>query len=176
MTKTVSIVIGSESDLDLANKCADTLDSLSISNSIQVLSAHRTPGLLETHVRECESGGTKVFVAMAGLAAHLAGAVASKTVLPVIGVPGDGGPLSGMDALLSTVQMPKGIPVATVAIGSAGATNAAYLAAQILGVESDEVRNSLIKVREDGVEAINCLLYTSPSPRDISGSRMPSSA
>ena len=154
MTKTVSIVIGSESDLDLANKCADTLDSLSISNSIQVLSAHRTPGLLETHVRECESGGTKVFVAMAGLAAHLAGAVASKTVLPVIGVPGDGGPLSGIDALLSTVQMPKGIPVATVAIGSAGATNAAYLAAQILGVESDEVRNSLIKVREDGVEAI----------------------
>ena len=154
MTKTVSIVIGSESGLDLANKCADTLDSLSISNSIQVLSAHRTPGLLETHVRECESGGTKVFVAMAGLAAHLAGAVASKTVLPVIGVPGDGGPLSGMDALLSTVQMPKGIPVATVAIGSAGATNAAYLAAQILGVESDEVRNSLIKVREDGVEAI----------------------
>ncbi len=154
MTKTVSIVIGSESDLDLANKCADTLDSLSIGNSIQVLSAHRTPGLLETHVRECESGGTKVFVAMAGLAAHLAGAVASKTVLPVIGVPGDGGPLSGMDALLSTVQMPKGIPVATVAIGSAGATNAAYLAAQILGVESEEVRNSLIKVREDGVEAI----------------------
>ncbi len=154
MTKTVSIVIGSESDLDLANKCADTLDSLSISNSIQVLSAHRTPGLLETHVRECESGGTKVFVAMAGLAAHLAGAVASKTVLPVIGVPGDGGPLSGMDALLSTVQMPKGIPVATVAIGSAGASNAAYLAAQILGVESEEVRNSLIKVREDGVEAI----------------------
>ncbi len=154
MTETVSIVIGSESDLDLANKCADALDSLSISNSIQVLSAHRTPGLLETHVRECESGGTKVFVAMAGLAAHLAGAVASKTVLPVIGVPGDGGPLSGMDALLSTVQMPKGIPVATVAIGSAGATNAAYLAAQILGVESEEVRNSLLKVREDGVEAI----------------------
>ena len=154
MTETVSIVIGSESDLDLANKCADALDSLSISNSIQVLSAHRTPGLLETHVRECESGGTKVFVAMAGLAAHLAGAVASKTVLPVIGVPGDGGPLSGMDALLSTVQMPKGIPVATVAIGAAGATNAAYLAAQILGVESEEVRNSLLKVREDGVEAI----------------------
>jgi len=154
VTETVSIVIGSESDLDLANKCADALDSLSISNSIQVLSAHRTPGLLETHVRECESGGTKVFVAMAGLAAHLAGAVASKTVLPVIGVPGDGGPLSGMDALLSTVQMPKGIPVATVAIGSAGATNAAYLAAQILGVESEEVRNSLLKVREEGVEAI----------------------
>ena len=139
VSTTVSIIIGSESDLDLANKCSATLDSLSITNSIQVLSAHRTPDLLENHVRECESGGTKVFVAMAGLAAHLAGAIASKTVLPVIGVPGDGGPLSGMDALLSTVQMPKGIPVATVAIGSAGAVNSAYLAA---------------KVRADGKEAI----------------------
>jgi len=151
---TVSIIIGSESDLELANKCADTLSSLSITNSIQVLSAHRTPGLLEDHVRECEEGGTKVFIAMAGLAAHLAGAAASKTVLPVIGVPGDGGPLSGMDALLSTVQMPKGVPVATVAIGSAGAINAAYLAAQILGIESEEIRNDLIKVREEGVQAI----------------------
>ena len=91
---------------------------------------------------------------MAGLAAHLAGAVASKTVLPVIGVPGDGGPLSGMDARLSTVQMPKGIPVATVAIGSAGAINSAYLAGQILGVESPSIRSALLKVREDGVEAI----------------------
>ena len=154
MIVTVSILIGSESDLDLANKCSETLDSLSITNSIQVLSAHRTPGLLESHIRECESGGTKVFIAMAGLAAHLAGAVASKTVLPVIGVPGDGGPLSGMDALLSTVQMPKGIPVATVAIGSAGAINSAYLAAQMLGIESEETRSALLKVREDGVEAI----------------------
>ena len=91
---------------------------------------------------------------MAGLAAHLAGAVASKTVLPVIGVPGDGGPLNGMDALLSTVQMPKGIPVATVAIGSAGAINSAYLAAQMLGIESSDIRDSLMKVRADGVEAI----------------------
>jgi 5-(carboxyamino)imidazole ribonucleotide mutase len=152
VTVTVSILIGSESDLDLANKCSETLDSLSISNSIQVLSAHRTPSLLETHIRECEAGGTKVFIA--GLAAHLAGAVASKTVLPVIGVPGDGGPLSGMDALLSTVQMPKGIPVATVAIGSAGAINSAYLAAQMLGMESAEMRAALLKVREDGIEAI----------------------
>ena len=154
MTETVSIVIGSESDLDLANKCSETLDSLSISNSIQVLSAHSTPTLLETHVRECEAGGTKVFIAMAGLAAHLAGAVASKTVFPVIGVPGDGGPLNGMDALLSTVQMPKGIPVATVAIGSAGAINSAYLAAQMLGMESAEIQAALLKVREDGIEAI----------------------
>ena len=154
VSTTVSIIIGSESDLELANKCSDTLESLSITNSTQVLSAHRTPDLLENHVRECEGGGTKVFVAIAGLAAHLAGAVASKTILPVIGVPGDGGPLRGMDALLSTVQMPKGIPVATVAIGSAGAVNSAYLAAQILGVESKEIRNSLLLVREDGKEAI----------------------
>ena len=154
MTVTVSILIGSESDLDLANKCSETLDSLSISNSIQVLSAHRTPTLLESHIGECEAGGTRVFIAMAGLAAHLAGAVASKTVLPVIGVPGDGGPLSGMDALLSTVQMPKGIPVATVAIGSAGAINSAYLAAQMLGIESDQIQTKLLKVRQDGIEAI----------------------
>ena len=154
MAVTVSILIGSESDLDLANRCSETLDSLSISNSIQVLSAHRTPTLLESHIRECEAGGTRVFIAMAGLAAHLAGAVASKTILPVIGVPGDGGPLNGMDALLSTVQMPKGIPVATVAIGSAGAINSAFLAAQMLGIESAEIQAALLKVRQDGIEAI----------------------
>ena len=154
MAVSVSIVIGSESDLELANKCADTLDSLSISNSIQVLSAHRTPDLLEVHVKEAEATGTKVFVAMAGLAAHLAGSIAAKTLKPVIGVPVDGGPLKGMDSLLSTVQMPKGIPVATVAIGSAGAINAAYLSAQILAVESEEMHKKLLDVREEGKRAI----------------------
>jgi 5-(carboxyamino)imidazole ribonucleotide mutase len=150
----VSIVIGSESDLELANKCSGTLDSLSITNSIQVLSAHRTPELLSEHIKEAESSGTKVFIAMAGLAAHLAGSVAAKTLKPVIGVPVDGGPLKGIDALLSTVQMPKGIPVATVAIGSAGAVNAAYLAAQILGIDSAEISNALQGVREEGKKAI----------------------
>ncbi len=150
----VSIVIGSESDLELANRCSGTLDSLSITNSIQVLSAHRTPELLSEHIKEAESSGTKVFIAMAGLAAHLAGSVAAKTLKPVIGVPVDGGPLKGMDALLSTVQMPKGIPVATVAIGSAGAVNAAYLAAQILGIDSAEISNALQGVREEGKKAI----------------------
>ena len=154
MAVSVSIVIGSESDLELANKCADTLDSLSISNSIQVLSAHRTPDLLEVHVKEAEASGTKVFVAMAGLAAHLAGSIAAKTLKPVIGVPVDGGPLKGMDSLLSTVQMPKGIPVATVAICSAGAINAAYLSAQILAVESEEMHKKLLDVREEGKRAI----------------------
>ena len=154
MAVSVSIVIGSESDLELANKCADTLDSLSISNSIQVLSAHRTPDLLEVHVKEAEASGTKVFIAMAGLAAHLAGSIAAKTLKPVIGVPVDGGPLKGMDSLLSTVQMPKGIPVATVAIGSAGAINSAYLSAQILAVESEEMHKKLLDVREEGKRAI----------------------
>ena len=150
----VAIIMGSQSDYSTMKLCQKVLKRLKIKCEIEIVSAHRTPGLLETHIRECESGGTKVFIAMAGLAAHLAGAVASKTVLPVIGVPGDGGPLSGMDALLSTVQMPKGIPVATVAIGSAGAINSAYLAAQMLGIESEETRSALSKVREDGVEAI----------------------
>ena len=154
MAVSVSIVIGSESDLELANKCADTLDSLSIGNSIQVLSAHRTPDLLEVHVKEAEASGTKVFIAMAGLAAHLAGSIAAKTLKPVIGVPVDGGPLKGMDSLLSTVQMPKGIPVATVAIGSAGAINAAYLSAQILALQSEEMHKKLVDVREEGPQSI----------------------
>ncbi len=154
MSNTVSIIIGSASDMELANKCSLTLDSLSISNSIQILSAHRTPDLLSSHIKDCEASGTKIFVAMAGLAAHLAGSVASKTLLPVIGVPCDGGPLNGQDALLSTVQMPKGIPVATVAIGSAGAINAAFLAAQILGINSEEITKSLSKTREKNKEDI----------------------
>jgi len=154
VTATVSIIIGSDSDMGLAKKCSEMLDSLSIDNSINVYSAHRTPELVEQHLKECEEGGTKVFIAMAGLAAHLAGAVASKTVKPVIGVPGDGGPLQGFDSLLSTVQMPKGIPVATVAIGSAGAVNAAILAAQILSLGSPEVEKSLIDQREESKKSI----------------------
>ncbi|MFL2697888.1 MAG: 5-(carboxyamino)imidazole ribonucleotide mutase [Gammaproteobacteria bacterium] len=154
MTATVSIIIGSDSDMGLAKKCSEMLDSLSIDNSINVYSAHRTPELVEQHLKECEEGGTKVFIAMAGLAAHLAGAVASKTVKPVIGVPGDGGPLRGFDSLLSTVQMPKGVPVATVAIGSAGAVNAAILAAQILSLGSPEVEKSLVDQREESKKSI----------------------
>ena len=93
-------------------------------------------------------------MASAGLAAHLAGAIASKTVKPVIGIPGDGGPLNGFDSLLSTVQMPKGVPVATVAIGSAGAANAGYLAAQMLSINSKEIADTLISIREDNKQKI----------------------
>ena len=120
----VSIVMGSKSDLDLAKAAGEILDTLDVPYSINVLSAHRTPELLHAHIDEAIADGVRVFIGIAGLAAHLAGNVASKTTLPVIGVPGDGGPLNGFDALLSTVQMPKGVPVATVAIGKAGAINA----------------------------------------------------
>ena len=154
MTATVSIIIGSESDLDLAEKCGEVLSSLSIDFSINVFSAHRTPDLLHKHLEEAEKGGTKIYVAIAGLAAHLAGAIASKTVKPVIGIPGDGGPLNGFDSLLSTVQMPGGIPVATVAIGKAGAKNAAYLAAQIIGVSDPDMHQKLIKERADNAASI----------------------
>ena len=154
MSATVSIITGSESDLGLANKCGDTLDSLSIDYTINVFSAHRTPDLLKEHLKEAEKEGTKIYIAIAGLAAHLAGAIASKTTKPVIGVPADNGPLGGIDALLSTVQMPKGIPVATVAIGSTGATNAGYLAAQILSLGSKQTAEELKAIREKNKQGV----------------------
>ena len=154
MTATVSIIMGSESDLDLANKCGEVLSSFSIDFSVNVFSAHRTPDLLEQHLEEAEKGNTQIYIAIAGLAAHLAGAIASKTVKPVIGIPADGGPLNGFDSLLSTVQMPKGVPVATVAIGSAGAANAGYLAAQILSLSSKKIADNLLSIREANKQQI----------------------
>ncbi len=154
MTATVSIIMGSESDLDLANKCGEVLSSFSIDFSVNVFSAHRTPDLLEQHLEEAEKGDTQIYIAIAGLAAHLAGAIASKTVKPVIGIPADGGPLNGFDSLLSTVQMPKGVPVATVAIGSAGAANAGYLAAQILSLSSKKIADNLLSIREANKQKI----------------------
>ena len=155
MTATVSIIIGSESDLELANKCSEVLSSFSIDFSINVFSAHRTPDLLEQHLQEAEKGNTQIYIAIAGLAAHLAGAIASKTVKPVIGIPADGGPLNGFDSLLSTVQMPKGVPVATVAIGSAGAANAGYLAAQILSLSSKKIADTLLSIREANKQQVS---------------------
>ena len=154
MDNSVSIIVGSDSDLQYAKKSSETLKKLSIEHSINVLSSHRSPKLVEEHITKCEQQGVKVFIAMAGLAAHLAGAVASKTTKPVIGVPLDGGPLKGIDSLLSTVQMPKGIPVATVAIGSTGAINAAYLSAQILGIESESISKDLKEVRNKAEQSI----------------------
>lgn len=130
----VAVLMGSKSDLPVLEKTLEVLDRLGIPHEAKITSAHRTPDATHRYVRDAESRGCAVFVAAAGLAAHLAGTVAGLTLRPVIGIPLDAGPLKGMDSLLSTVQMPGGIPVATVAIGSAGAKNAGYLAAQILAL------------------------------------------
>ena len=129
--------------MELAEAAGDVLKQLEIEYSINVLSAHRMPEYLQEHLQAAIADGTKVFIGIAGMAAHLAGNIAAHTSLPVIGVPGDGGPLSGLDALLSTVQMPKGVPVGTLAIGEDGAINAALLAASILSNSDQKIRNKL---------------------------------
>ena len=133
--------------MELAESAGEVLQQLGVDFSINVLSAHRMPEYLQEHIKTTIADGTKVFIGIAGMAAHLAGNIAAHTSLPVIGVPGDGGPLNGLDALLSTVQMPKGVPVATVAIGKAGAINAGHLAAQILSISDEGLQNSISKAR-----------------------------
>ena len=132
----------------------DVLEALQIPYEVKITSAHRTPDATHAYVKDADARGCGVFVAAAGLAAHLAGTVAGLTLKPVIGVPLDAGPLQGMDSLLSTVQMPGGIPVACVAIGKAGAKNAAYLAAQILATGDPELAARLKKEREDNAEQV----------------------
>lgn len=144
----VAIIIGSISDEATVTPCADVLQSLDISYVFTVSSAHRTPERTHQLVENLEAEGVEVFICAAGMAAHLAGAVAARTLRPVIGIPVSGAALGGMDALLSTVQMPPGFPVATVALDKAGARNAAWLAAQILGLHDPVVRQRLIVARE----------------------------
>jgi 5-(carboxyamino)imidazole ribonucleotide mutase len=150
----VAILMGSDSDLPVMQSTINTLKSLDIQFEVKISSAHRTPVDTKQYVIDAESRGCVVFIAAAGLAAHLAGTIAAYTLKPVIGVPMDGGPLKGMDALLSTVQMPGGVPVGTVAIGKAGAKNAAYLAAQIIGVADEGVAARLKADREANAEAV----------------------
>ena len=133
----VAILMGSESDLPVMQGASDVLSSLGIPFEMKITSAHRTPAATQAYIADAEARGCQAFIAGAGLAAHLAGATAAHTLKPVIGVPIDSGPMQGMDSLLSTVQMPAGIPVATVAIGKTGAKNAGYLAAQILALKDD---------------------------------------
>jgi 5-(carboxyamino)imidazole ribonucleotide mutase len=149
MNPQVLILIGSESDRATMEKTVKTLDEFGISARLEVASAHRTPAKVMQMVRDADAGGTRVFVAAAGMAAHLAGAVAANTTRPVIGVPLSGSALNGMDSLLSTVQMPKGIPVATVAIGDPGAINAGFLAAQIIALSDPAVAAKLRERREN---------------------------
>jgi len=139
----VSILFGSESDRGTMEETVRVLDRFGVQHEMESASAHRTPDKVREHVRSAESRGVGVFIAAAGMANHLAGAVAAHTTLPVIGVPLAGSPLGGADALLSTVQMPSGVPVATVAIGSAGAKNAAVLAVQILALGDPALRLKL---------------------------------
>ena len=150
----VAVLMGSDSDLGTMQGCLDILGKLDIPFEVHITSAHRTPEATRTYVGDAEQRGCAVFIAAAGMAAHLAGAVAAQTIRPVIGVPIDAGPLKGMDALLSTVQMPGGIPVASVAIGSAGAKNAAYLAAQMLGLADAEVSDRLRADRRASAESV----------------------
>ncbi|MEY8199796.1 MAG: 5-(carboxyamino)imidazole ribonucleotide mutase [Colwellia sp.] len=151
----VAILMGSDSDLPVMQSTIDILKTFDIEHEVRVRSAHRTPDAAKAYVKDAEERGCKVFICAAGLAAHLAGAVAGMTTRPVIGVPVDNGPLQGHDALLSTVMMPGGIPVATVAIGKAGAKNAGYLAAQILGVSDQSIAD---KVKAERVANAKALL------------------
>ncbi len=146
-TPLVGILTGSPNDMPTVEKAKETLEELGVPCEVKVLSAHRTPDLTVDYVKSAEAAGVKVFIACAGMANHLAGTVAAHTLLPVIGVPLTSGSLSGLDSLLSTVQMPPGVPVATVAVD--GARNAAYLAAQILALQQPEIRKSLEEARRE---------------------------
>jgi len=145
----VAILMGSESDWPVMQNASETLKKLGIKFEVRITSAHRTPEATMEYVSDAQRRGCAAFICGAGMAAHLAGAVAAHTVRPVIGVPIDSGPLSGFDALLSTVQMPGGIPVATVAVGKAGARNAAYLAAQMIALADSKLRDRLVADREE---------------------------
>lgn len=157
MNAKVAVFIGSASDEPTISPCADVLESLGIPFLFTVTSAHRTPERTERLVTELEAQGCEVFICAAGMAAHLAGVVSAKTLKPVIGIPVAASPLGGMDALLATVQMPPGFPVATVALDKAGARNAAWLAARILALHdpalAERVAAARIKFAADVEEA-----------------------
>ena len=140
----VVMFIGSASDLEVVADALETLKIFGVNHTIEVTSAHRSPERTVALVRRYEAEGAEVFIAAAGKAAHLAGVVAAHTVRPVIGIPVESGGLGGLDALLSTVQMPKGIPVATMGTGKTGASNAALLAVQILSLKRPELREKLV--------------------------------
>jgi 5-(carboxyamino)imidazole ribonucleotide mutase len=146
---TVAVICGSRSDLPALKGCFDALDDYGIGWEASVISAHRQANALHAYVAEAEAGGVRLFIAAAGLAAHLPGVLASLTARPVIGVPLDGGSLGGADALYAVVQMPPGVPVATVAIGSPGAKNAAHLAARILALSDEAVAERVRTFRDD---------------------------
>lgn len=155
MKPKVGIVMGSASDWDTMRRACEVLDELGIAYEKQVISGHRTPDLAFRYAKDARERGLKVVIAGAGLAAHLAGIIAANTTLPVIGVPMEGGPLNGFDALLSTVQMPGGIPVGSMAIGKAGATNAGWFAAAILSTSDESLAELLADKRRVMAESVH---------------------
>ncbi|GLQ31037.1 5-(carboxyamino)imidazole ribonucleotide mutase [Litoribrevibacter albus] len=148
MTPLVGVIMGSKSDWSTMEHTVSMLEQLKVPYEVEVVSAHRTPDKLMTYAATAEERGLRVIIAGAGGAAHLPGMAASKTNLPVLGVPVQSKALSGQDSLLSIVQMPAGVPVGTLAIGRAGATNAAILAAQMLQFENDEIRQAVAEFRQ----------------------------
>jgi len=158
----VGIIMGSKSDWDTMSNTAQTLQVLGVPFEVRVLSAHRTPDQLFEYVESSEQRGLEVIIAAAGGAAHLAGVAAAKTLLPVLGVPMESKTLKGLDSLLSMVQMPAGIPVGTLAIGRAGAVNAALFAAAILAGKHPEIRDAIRRYRETQAAAI----LAHPDPRE----------
>lgn len=152
--KKVLILAGSVSDLDKLTSCGNVLDELGISWEITIASAHRSPERVLRLVQEAEEKGTQIFICAAGMAAHLAGMVAAHTLKPVIGIPLSGQAFAGLDALLSTVQMPSGFPVATVALDKAGAANAAWLAARILALSDNALAGTLAEARRRLAEKV----------------------
>ncbi len=150
----VAIFIGSLSDENIISPCAETLKSLGIPFFFTVSSAHRTPERTQSLIKELEESSCQVYICAAGMAAHLAGVVAAHTLKPVIGIPVNASSLQGMDALLATLQMPPGFPVATVALDKAGAKNAAYLAAQMLALNDAELTQKLKEVRKNFVTEV----------------------
>lgn len=164
MSSLVGVIMGSQSDWETLVHTAQTLEQLGIPFEVRVVSAHRTPDLLFEYAGSAEQRGLEVLIAGAGGAAHLPGMTAAKTVLPVLGVPVQSKALNGLDSLLSIVQMPAGIPVATLAIGRAGAVNAALLAAAILGAKHPEFREALRRFRVAQTHAV----LAHPDPRETS--------
>ena len=150
----VAVLMGSDSDLPVMESTFDVLRRLGVPFEAKVTSAHRTPAATHAYVKDAEARGCGVFIAAAGMAAPLAGTVAGLTLKPIIGVPMPGGVLDGVDALLSTVQMPGGVPVASVAVGKAGAKNAGYLAAQILATADAALGERLVAERAEAAEAV----------------------
>jgi 5-(carboxyamino)imidazole ribonucleotide mutase len=150
----VAIIMGSQSDMETMSAAADLLEELGVPHEVSIVSAHRTPDLMFRFAETAQERGIEVIIAGAGGAAHLPGMTAAKTLLPVIGVPVQSAALNGLDSLLSIVQMPRGVPVATVAIGKAGAANAALLAAQVLGLKYPEVQSRLAEYRKSQTQAV----------------------